>query len=73
MSTLTVDSAANVLADPSAYADEPRLHASLGHLRCHAPVAWVDKAPYRPAPPELAATTFVGGLKHPPIRYGLRN
>jgi cytochrome P450 len=48
MSTLTVDSAANVLADPSAYADERRLHAALGHLRSHAPVAWVDKAPYRP-------------------------
>jgi cytochrome P450 len=25
------------------------------------------------APPELAATTFVGGLKHLPIRYELRN
>src|SRR5271166_163759 len=48
MSTPTVDSAANVLADPTAYADEPRLHAALGHLRAHAPVAWVDKAPYRP-------------------------
>jgi cytochrome P450 len=47
-STATVDSAANVLADPSAYADEPRLHAALGHLRSHAPVAWVDQAPYRP-------------------------
>jgi cytochrome P450 len=48
MSTPTVDSAANVLADPIAYADEPRLHAALSHLRAHAPVAWVDKAPYRP-------------------------
>ena len=48
MSTPTVDSAANVLTDPSAYADEPRLHAALTHLRAHAPVAWVDKAPYRP-------------------------
>ena len=47
-STATVDSAANVLADPSTYADEPRLHAALGHLRFHAPVAWVDTAPYRP-------------------------
>jgi len=47
-STATVDSASNVLADPRAYADEPRLHAALGHLRGHAPVAWVDKAPYRP-------------------------
>jgi len=48
MSTPTVDSAVNVLADPSAYADEPRLHAALGHLRSHAPVAWVDRPPYRP-------------------------
>jgi cytochrome P450 len=48
MSAPTVNSAANLLADPSAYADEPRLHAALGHLRSHAPVAWVDKAPYRP-------------------------
>ena len=29
MSTPTIDSAANVLADPSAHADEPRLHAAL--------------------------------------------
>jgi cytochrome P450 len=48
MSTPTVDTAANVLADPTAYADEPRLHAALGHLRSRAPVARVDKAPYRP-------------------------
>jgi cytochrome P450 len=48
MSTPTVDSAANVLADPSAYADEPRLHAALSHLRAHAPVALVDTPPYRP-------------------------
>jgi cytochrome P450 len=48
MSTPTVDSAANVLADPSAYADESRLHAALAHLRAQAPVALVDKAPYRP-------------------------
>jgi cytochrome P450 len=47
MSTPTVDSAADVLADPIAYTDEPRLHAALGHLRAHAPVACVDKAPYR--------------------------
>jgi len=49
MSTPTVDSAANVFADPSAYADEPRLHAALAHLRAQAPVALVDKPPYRPA------------------------
>jgi cytochrome P450 len=47
-STPTVDSTADVLADPTAYADEPRLHAALGHLRSHAPVAWVDRSPYRP-------------------------
>jgi cytochrome P450 len=48
MSTPTVGSAVDVLADPTAYADEPRLHAALTHLRAHAPVAWVDKPPYRP-------------------------
>lgn len=37
-----------VLADPTAYADDKRLHAALTHLRAHEPVAWVDKAPYRP-------------------------
>ena len=52
MSTPTQDHRAshegNVLADPTAYADEPRLHAALTHLRAHEPVAWVDKRPYRP-------------------------
>jgi len=48
MSVPTLDSAANVLADPTAYADEPRLHAALTQLRAHAPVAWVDRSPYRP-------------------------
>ncbi|WP_035760320.1 cytochrome P450 [Gordonia amicalis] len=42
------DEAANVFADPTAYADEPRLHAAMAHLRAHNPVAYVDKAPYRP-------------------------
>lgn len=37
-----------VLADPTAYADDNRLHAALTHLRAHEPVAWVDKSPYRP-------------------------
>jgi cytochrome P450 len=37
-----------VLADPTAYADEPRLHAALTRLRAHEPVAWVDNPPYRP-------------------------
>jgi cytochrome P450 len=37
-----------VFADPSAYADEPRLHAALTHLRANAPVSLVDVRPYRP-------------------------
>jgi cytochrome P450 len=52
MSTPTKDHRAsdegNVLADPTAYADEQRLHAALAHLREHEPVAWVDNPPYRP-------------------------
>ena len=48
MSTPTMDDAAKVLADPTAYADEPRLHAALTHLRANVPVAWVDNPPYRP-------------------------
>jgi cytochrome P450 len=48
MSTPTMDEAAKVLADPSAYADDERLHAALTHLRANNPVAWVDNRPYRP-------------------------
>ena len=48
MSASTVDDPAKVLADPTAYADDERLHAALTHLRAHDPVAWVDNAPYRP-------------------------
>ncbi len=48
MSTPTMDAAAKVLADPTAYPDEPRWHAALTHLRTNVPVAWVDHAPYRP-------------------------
>jgi len=48
MSTPTMDDAAKVLADPTAYADDARLHAALTHLRAHNPVAWVDNPPYRP-------------------------
>ncbi|MCV7084578.1 cytochrome P450 [Mycolicibacter hiberniae] len=48
MSTPTVDQAAQVFADPSAYADDTRLHAALTHLRAHAPVCLVDRRPYRP-------------------------
>jgi cytochrome P450 len=48
MSTPTMDDAAKVLADPTAYADEDRLHTALTRLRAHAPVAYVDNPPYRP-------------------------
>jgi cytochrome P450 len=52
MGTPTIDresqDAAKVLADPSAYADDARLHAALAHLRAEQPVAWVDQKPYRP-------------------------
>lgn len=48
MSAPTMDDAANVLADPTAYADDSRLHAALTHLRANNPVAWVNNAPYRP-------------------------
>jgi cytochrome P450 len=43
-----MDDAAKVLADPTAYADDVRLHAALTHLRANNPVAWVDNPPYRP-------------------------
>jgi hypothetical protein len=48
MSTPIVDEAAKVFADPTSYADEPRLHATLTHLRANAPVSLVDCPPYRP-------------------------
>jgi cytochrome P450 len=48
MSRPTMDPAAEVLADPTAYADDERLHAALTHLRATNPVAWVDNRPYRP-------------------------
>src|ERR1700752_3175906 len=48
MSAPTVDDAAKVFANPLAYADEPRLHAALTHLRANAPVSWVDVPDYRP-------------------------
>jgi cytochrome P450 len=43
-----MDDAAKVLADPTAYADDERLHAALTHLRANNPIAWVDNRPYRP-------------------------
>lgn len=52
MSTPTMDQesqeAAKVFADPTAYADDDRLHAALAHLRAHNPVPFVDHPPYRP-------------------------
>jgi cytochrome P450 len=48
MTTPTMDEAAKVLADPLAYADEPKLHAVLTHLRANAPVSWVEVPNYRP-------------------------
>lgn len=48
MSAPTMDDAAKVLADPTAYADDARLHTALTHLRANNPVAWVDNRPYRP-------------------------
>ena len=48
MSTPTMDDAAKVLADPQAYADEPKLHAALAHLRANAPVSRVEVPDYRP-------------------------
>ena len=48
MSTPIVDEAALIFADPTAYADEARLHAAMTHLRAHAPVSLVDRPPFRP-------------------------
>ncbi|OBJ74815.1 cytochrome P450 [Mycobacterium colombiense] len=48
MNTPAVDDAAELLADPSAYTDDERLHTALRQLRATNPVAWVDHPPYRP-------------------------
>ncbi|MEE6170244.1 MULTISPECIES: cytochrome P450 [unclassified Mycolicibacterium] len=48
MSAPAMDDAARVLADPTAYADDARLHGALTRLRAENPVAWVDNPPYRP-------------------------
>ena len=48
MSPRPIDEAATVLADPTAYADDDRLHSALTRLRTDNPVAWVDSRPYRP-------------------------
>jgi cytochrome P450 len=43
-----MDEAARVLATPKVYADEPKLHAALTHLRENAPVSWVEVPSYKP-------------------------
>ncbi len=48
MSPRPIDEAATVLADPTAYADDDRLHSALTRLRTDNPVAWVDSRPYHP-------------------------
>jgi cytochrome P450 len=48
MSTPIMDDAAKVFATPKAYADEPKLHAALTHLRANAPVSWVEVPTYEP-------------------------
>jgi cytochrome P450 len=48
MTVRVADEAAKVFADPTAYADEARLHAAMTHLRAHAPVSWVEVPGYRP-------------------------
>ncbi|MGV0739039.1 cytochrome P450 [Mycobacterium syngnathidarum] len=48
MTVRTIADAAKMLADPSAYADEAGVHASLAHLRANAPVSWVEVPDYKP-------------------------
>jgi cytochrome P450 len=48
MSSRTMVESAKALADPTAYADDDRLHTALAWLRVNNPVAWVDNPPYRP-------------------------
>ena len=48
MSTPIMDEAGRVFATPKAYADEPKLHAALTHLRANAPVSWVEVPSYKP-------------------------
>ncbi|MDT5099985.1 MAG: hypothetical protein QOC76_3722, partial [Mycobacterium sp.] len=47
-SSRTMVESAKALADPTAYADDDRLHTALAWLRANNPVAWVDNPPYRP-------------------------
>ncbi|GLZ08454.1 cytochrome P450 [Actinomadura sp. NBRC 104412] len=46
--SLTVEEAGRALADPTAYADDARLHAALALLRRDAPVHWVERDGYNP-------------------------
>ncbi|MFB4320221.1 cytochrome P450 [Actinomadura sp. 21ATH] len=46
--SLTLDEAGRALADPTAYADDARLHAAMALLRREAPVHWVERPGYRP-------------------------
>lgn len=62
--TTTMDDAAAVFADPTAYADEARLHAAMTYLRANKPVAYVDRKPYRP---------FYAATKHADIMEIERN
>jgi cytochrome P450 len=48
MKSQAANDVAKVLADPTAYADDERLHTALRQLRVNNPVAWVDNPPYRP-------------------------
>jgi cytochrome P450 len=48
MTAPTVDDAARMLADPTAYTDEAALHAALTHLRAEAPASLVDVPRYGP-------------------------
>jgi cytochrome P450 len=48
VSSLIVEEAAGLLANPRSYVDEARLNAGLALLREQAPVVWVDHTPYRP-------------------------
>ncbi|HEX3958306.1 MAG TPA: hypothetical protein VHZ03_17045 [Trebonia sp.] len=57
--TMTIEQAGLMLADPLAYTDETRLLPRLESI---------DLA----GTPEWTATTFVGGLKHLPVRCTFR-
>lgn len=48
MANPTVESAGAMLADPTAYTDEARLHEGLAQLRASAPVSWVEVPGYAP-------------------------